>query len=113
MHGADSNLNWKVHIHELSKKISRGNGVLSKIRYYVNNSILQQLYYSLIYPFLTYGLSVWGNTYNTTLRPLLMLQKRAIRIITFSKPDEDSEQLFKALEIREPPLKRFFLRGFQ
>ena len=66
----DSYLNWKAHIHELSEKISRGIGVLSKIRYYVNNSILQQLYYSLIYPFLTYGLSVWSNTYRPYLRPL-------------------------------------------
>ena len=62
-------------------------------------AILQQLYCSLIYPFLTYGLSVWGNTYSTTLRLLLNLQKRAIRITTFSKPDEHSEPLFKALGI--------------
>ena len=41
-----------------------------------------------------------------------MLLKRAIPIITFSKPDEHSEQLFKALEIRKPPLKRFFYEDF-
>ena len=62
----DSNLNWKPFLYELSKKISRGIGVLSKIRYYINRNIL---HYSLIYPFLTYGLSIWGNTYNSTLRP--------------------------------------------
>ena len=84
----DSNLNWKPFLHELTKKISRGIGVLSKIRYYVNRNILLQLYYSLIYPFLTYGLSIWGNTYNSTLRPLTILQKRAIRTITFSVPDD-------------------------
>ena len=32
---------------------------------------------------------------NSTLRPLITLQKRAIRTITFSKPDEHSEPLFK------------------
>ena len=95
----DSNLNWKPYLHELSKKVSRGIGVLSKIRYYVNRKILHQLYYSIIYPFLTYGLSIWGNTYSSTLKPLITPQKRAIRIITFSKPDEHSEPLFKELEI--------------
>ena len=35
-----SNLNWKPYLHELSKKISRGIGVLSKIRHYVNGNIL-------------------------------------------------------------------------
>ena len=48
----DSNLNWKPYFHEFSKKISRGIGVPSKIRYHVNRNILLQLYYSLIYPFL-------------------------------------------------------------
>ena len=37
--------------------------------------------------------------YSATLKPLITLQKRAIRIITFSKPDEHSEPLFKELEI--------------
>ena len=95
----DSNLNWKSHIHELGKKISRGIGILAKIRHLVNSNILSQLYYSLIYPFLTYGLLVWGNTYQTTLKPIVSLQKRAIRIMTFSKPDEHSGPLFKQLEI--------------
>ena len=95
----DSNLNWKPYLHELSKKVSRGIGVLSKVRCYVNRNILHQLYYSIIYPFLTYSLSIWGNTYSSTLKPLIILQKRAIRTITFSKPDEQSEPLFKELEI--------------
>ena len=63
----DSNLNWKAYIHELSKKISRGIGVLSKLRYYVKKNILKQLYYSLIYPYLTYGLLLWGNTYSSSI----------------------------------------------
>ena len=99
----DSNLNWKPYLHELSKKISRGIGVLSKIRHYVNGNILLQLYYSLIYPFLTYGLSIWGNTYSSTLRPLIILQKKATRIITFSEPGDHSEPLFKKLNILELP----------
>ena len=76
-----------------------GIGVLSKIRHYANRNILLQLYYSLIYPLLTYGLSIWGNTYSSTLRPLIILQKKATRIITFSEPGDHSEPLFKKLNI--------------
>ena len=43
--------------------------------------------------------SSWGNTYSSSIKPLITLQKRAMRIITFSKPDEHSESLFKELEI--------------
>ena len=72
----DSFLNWKDHIHELSKKISRGIGVLSKRRKFVSIHILLQVYYSIIYSFLTYGVLLWRNTYKTNLRPLIVLQKK-------------------------------------
>ena len=90
----DSNLNWKPYLHELSKKISRGIGLLSKIRH-VNRKISLQLFYALLYPFHTYYLLCWANTYSSTLRPLIILQKRAIRTITLSAPDELIEPLFK------------------
>jgi len=64
---------------------------------FVTNVILTQLYYSLVYPFLTYGLIVWGNTYITTLKPIVILQKTAVRIITFSKRDAHSSPLFSQL----------------
>ena len=41
----DCNLNWKAHVHELSKKLSRGIGVLSKLRHFVTTKILIQIYY--------------------------------------------------------------------
>ena len=47
----DCHLNWKEHIQQLSKKISRGIGVLCKIRHYVNVKILVQLYHAIILSF--------------------------------------------------------------
>ena len=57
------------------------------------------LYYSLIYPFLTYGIQVWGLTYPTYLKPVTTLQKRVIRIMTFSDPRSHSEPLLKFLRL--------------
>ena len=52
----DCHLNWKSHISEISKKIKRNIGIIFKLRSLVNTSILKNVYYSLIYPYLTYGL---------------------------------------------------------
>ena len=60
---------------------------------------LVQLYYTLIYPFLTYSCIVWGNTYNSNLKPLEILHKRTIRIITFSRFDAHTSPLFAQLRI--------------
>ena len=84
-------------------KIKRNIGILSKLRYYVNLDFLVNLYYALVYPFLTYGLISWGNTYSSTIQPLFVLQKRAIRIMTFSKFNEHSSPIFKRLNIDKLP----------
>ena len=95
----DGNLNWKEHVHYVSRKIKRSIGILSKIRNYVTPNVITQLYYSPIYPYLTYGIVIWGNTYKSTLYPIVTLQKRIVRIITFSKFDEHSSPLFERLNI--------------
>jgi hypothetical protein len=57
----DQNLTWKSHINYISKKISKSVGIISKLRH-VDLPTLKQVYYSLVYPYLQYGISVWGNT---------------------------------------------------
>lgn len=55
--------NWKDYylrksslpFRELCSKLSKTVGIISKLRYNVNVDILTMLYYSLIYPFLIYG----------------------------------------------------------
>ena len=54
----DGNLNWKEHVHYVSRKIKRSIGILSNILNYVTPNVITQLYYSLIYPYLTYGIVI-------------------------------------------------------
>ena len=75
---------------------------LVKIEPFFDNPILVMLYYSLIYPFLTYGVHVWGLTFSSFLTQLfnyLLSRKKAIRIICFSEPKSHSEPLFKSLNL--------------
>ena len=95
----DSHRNWKKHIHELGKRISKSIIILPKIRHFVSIDILIQLYYCFVYSRITYGILVWGNTYETSLKSLTALQNKAIRIITFSKRDEHSNPLYAKLKL--------------
>ena len=95
----DCHLNWKDHVHNICKKLTRSIGIISKLRHFVDTKTLVQLYYTLIYPFLTYSCIVWGNTYNSNLKPLEILHKRTIRIITFSRFDAHTSPLFAQLRI--------------
>ena len=72
-----------------------------KKRSVIKNSVLCKFeyYHSLIYPFLIYGNIVWGNTYKSTLGPIINLQKKALRIITFSNYYAHTHPLFKKHKI--------------
>ena len=101
-HAATTNDQMKTRLNQfivslsahIRMKIKRSVGILSKLRYYVNTDILCNLYCALIYPLLIYGMVSWENTYQTTLQPIIVLQKKALRIITFSKFQEPSSPLF-------------------
>ena len=78
----DSNLSFRSHINIVCNKLSKTIGVLHRIQFNVPSQILINLYYSLFYPYLLYCNLIWGGTYQTHLKPLKILQKKVVRIIT-------------------------------
>ena len=60
-----------VLINELSKKISRANGILAKLRYFATKKILILVYYAIFYSQLLYGFPVLTTVNNiNTIRIL-------------------------------------------
>jgi hypothetical protein len=78
----DSNLSYKDHINYVYTKVSKSVGILYKLSSNVPKDVFMSLYYSFIYPYLTYCVVVWGGAADVHVDRLLMLQKRAVRIIT-------------------------------
>ena len=72
---SESNLTWKSYINEFCLKLSKTVGILSKVTHFVNKPILVMLYYSLIYPFFTYGVHDWVLTFPLFLTQLFIIQK--------------------------------------
>ena len=95
----DSKLTWKQHIDYIQHKISKTTGILCKARHYVSLKVLRTLYYALVYPYLHYGNVIWANTYQSRLETIRKLQKKIIRIITFSDYRDHTLPLFKKLSI--------------
>ena len=74
----DSQLTFKHHIDELNKKVSRSIGILYKLRPFVTQKILCNVYYAIVYPFLLYGIVLLGNTSKTILELIHILQKKFV-----------------------------------
>src|ERR1700733_7535395 len=77
----DQHLTWKNHINNISSKIAKNVGILARTAYLLPTSIRLNLYYSLVYPYLTYCNMIWSSTYESRLLKLVVLQKRAVRTI--------------------------------
>uniref|UniRef100_A0A3Q3JDA1 Reverse transcriptase domain-containing protein n=1 Tax=Monopterus albus TaxID=43700 RepID=A0A3Q3JDA1_MONAL len=77
----DDRLSWKSHIRHVQHKIAKNISILARVRHMLDVKALRILYCSLILPYLEYGVENWGNTYRSSLQPLYILQKRAIRVV--------------------------------
>ena len=100
----DKNLDWNQHIQELTKKLNRANGILSKLRYNTTLDICVQVYYAIFYSYLIYGCNVWGFTSEENINAIQVLQNKCIRIMTFAPYNSNVDQSFldlKLLKVRE------------
>ena len=68
----DNKLNWHAHCEYICGKMSKGIGIIIKARKVFNEATLLSLYNSLILPYLSYCIHVWGKTYDTHLKHVLV-----------------------------------------
>ena len=95
----DGKLNWKHHIDYVIKKMNSGVYALRKLKLLLPRWVLRTLYFSLIESHLSYGLTVWGGTFPSYTKPLKIIQKKCIRVISNKPYNYPTADLFKELNI--------------
>ena len=95
----DEYLTWKDHINTITKKVIKSAGIVAKLRHYANKNTLKLIYYALVYPYLTYGNLLCGNTYKKRIQKLINIQKKIVRLMTFSSHLDHTEKIFQQLNI--------------
>ena len=95
----DDRLSWENHIHYIKGKISKGIGIICKVRNILNESTLVNLYNCFVYPYVNYAIEIWGDTYDCYLDSIYKLQKKALRIISKSGYRDHTEPLFLKYKI--------------
>ena len=95
----DEDLKFKSHIGKVAGLVSRNLGIISRARYLLDKKQLLLLYNALILPYFTYCLVIWGSNYESTLQPIILLQKRAIRLICGAGRIAHTAPLFRELKV--------------
>jgi hypothetical protein len=67
------------------QKLARAVGMLSKVRYYVHEIELKNIYHAIFEAHLRYGCQIWFQSNSELIRDKIeKLQKKALRIMSFS-----------------------------
>ena len=90
----DNKLNWAAHCNYICCKMSKGIGIIIKARKVFNETTLLSLYNSLLLPYISYCIHVWGKAYDTHLKNVLVLQKKVLRVIAGVPPRTHTDDLF-------------------
>jgi hypothetical protein len=95
----DDKLKWHMHIQHIKTKITKCTGIILNVRKKLGIDVLRIIYNTMILPYLTYCITVWGNAHDCNTAQIILVQKKVLRIITFSKRLAHTDPLFKKLRI--------------
>ena len=84
----DEHLTFKNHMDTVKLKLHPTNGLLAKLRHYVNPILLRTIYYAMFESHLWYGCQLWGQTQTQVLQIIEKIQNKALRITNFKNPWE-------------------------
>ena len=93
----DSRINWKYHIDKTWCKLSKSLSILCKASIVLDSHNLYIIYCSIMMPYFSYCLEIWGGTYDSNIKALILLQKRAIRVVCKCSKYDHANILFSKL----------------
>ena len=95
----DDNLNYKVHMNKLHTKITRAIFSLRQMKNLLDGKHMLLLYNAYLKSSLDYCSILFCSANKTTIKPITILQKKAIRIICDAKYRDHTAPLFKKEKI--------------
>ena len=70
-----------------------------KLRAFSPISTLKTVYYALVNPHLSYALACWSNATKTSLKKIIILQNKIVRLMTYSDQRTPVSGLYKSFQI--------------
>jgi len=82
----DDRLNFGAHTSQLARQVSRSVGVLNRNSSYLPVRIKANIYYSLIFSRMSYGIIAWGSSLVSHINTLDRLLSKAQKIVNYAPP---------------------------
>ena len=99
----DEKLEWSEHIIHCKAKLSSSLYAINSCKRYLTSGHLLMLYNCLIYSHLSYGVLLWGSTFQSYLNNIISMQKRAVRIVGHAPYNAHTSPIFTEFKILKLP----------
>ena len=107
----DNKLSWNCHIKHVNLKISKGIGILTKLRC-LSKGVLRTLFYAFVQPHIDYGLLVWGSATPNNLKSIKQKLQKAVKKILFKNRKQPTEPLFHKFKFLNFDKHEFLISSF-
>jgi len=93
----DNNFNWHKHIDYVCKALNNKISLLKHILYYLTNEMKLLFYNAYLLPIFDNCCTIWGKTNKRYINKILIIQKRAAKLILNKPTRTPTDGLFKQL----------------
>jgi hypothetical protein len=90
----DEHLTPNKHVNQVSAKLSKSLYILNRVKQFISLTSLRKLYFSLFHSHLLYCINILSCTSQTNINRIILLQKKAIRIISKTHYNVHTTPLF-------------------
>ncbi|XP_046660183.1 BTB/POZ domain-containing protein 6-B-like isoform X3 [Homalodisca vitripennis] len=95
----DKGLSWEKHLDVACARMSSGIYTLRKLAEFCGIHLLKIAYYGLVYPHMSYGITLWGGCANVHFQRCFVLQRKAVRIVAKMGIRKSCRDYFRELDL--------------
>lgn len=95
----DCTLTFKHHITYLTSRVRKLIVVFKRLRHAVDKKLIRTIYLTLCQSLCTYGISIWGGSPKTILKPLEVAQRAVLKVSSFRPILYPTKQLYESCEV--------------
>ena len=86
----DNKMSYKNQISAVSKKINNRNSILYKLRHFIPDKDIKNVYYAHIHSHINYGIGAWGGATKSNFTKIIRKQKKISKHCFFQRQNKNT-----------------------
>ena len=101
-----------MHIDKVCSKMMKAIGIMNRMKPFLPQNTLRMIYNTLVVLHMTYSCEVWGSTYPSNITKIILIQKKALRIMNNLNFLDHCDHLFDKKVLRFQELTKLKIATF-